>query len=705
MSSVSNIINNYSLNDIYKLLVDSDNLYYNGIHPELPSSSSIKPFIELTDDEYDLLKDYYNNKSQKQYNNIGHAVSNNKVTLPIHMGSMDKIKKDTTELKSFLKKYTHAKCISEKLDGISLLLDLTSKSINAYTRGDGKIGQNVSHIINFIKNLREPLNEFKKNEYTYNGYIRGELIISKGNWSKINNKGKNARNYVSGIVNKKEVSKDDFKYIEFIAYQYIPHPITIDIITPSIQFRFLEKAGYKIPKYELFPNNLIKSDFLLNTLLEWKEKSNYEIDGIIIADNHTHSLTLDGNPDYAKAFKFNSIEDSTSSTVKNVEWNVSKDGRLKPTIIIEPIDIDGVTIKRATAFNARYIVDNNIGKGAIVRLIRSGGVIPYIVGVEKGVEPDIPNMEKDNLVWDKNNIDIMMSDISRGINNVDTNSRDSEDNINIDESVGLTMTEKMEVKKIEHFVNVMKIENYKTKTIEKGFIKANIKNIYDLLKANKETFEKIDGIRDKTSSKIVNSINKQINSMPIYIFTSALSVFPKMGEAKLYQLFEHSSIINELVDMIKNNSLTSERTMIRRIITIVEGYSEISARVIIENFIYFYEIWEYVKINYPNSKIAKYPNDDSVNSVIDIDDEKNNNNLPILKDLNNMRIIFTGFRNHDLEKHISRYNGYVSDTITKSDKGIILVKDKNKITAKIVKGQSLGYSIMTEEEFLNEYSV
>jgi hypothetical protein len=70
-----------------------------------------------------------------------------------------------------------------------------------------------------------------------------------------------------------------------------------------------------------------------------------------------------------------------------------------------------------------------------------------------------------------------------------------------------------------------------------------------------------------------------------------------------------------------------------------------------------------------------------------------------------MRIIFSGFRNHDLEKHISRFNGYVSDTITKSDKGIILVKDKNKITAKIVKGQSLGYSIMTEEEFLNEYSV
>lgn len=67
----------------------------------------------------------------------------------------------------------------------------------------------------------------------------------------------------------------------------------------------------------------------------------------------------------------------------DIEWNISKDGYIKPTIILEPTNIGDVEISRTTGFNAKYIYDNNIGKGTIVKLIRSGDVIPHIVEIIK----------------------------------------------------------------------------------------------------------------------------------------------------------------------------------------------------------------------------------------------------------------------------------------------------------------------------------
>jgi DNA ligase (NAD+) len=707
-ATLKRIINDYTLNDINHLLIQSDNLYYNDVYPSQPTSSSTKPFIELTDQQYDKLREYYNSKSNKPYNNIGAIIqTGNKVQLPIHMGSMDKIKKDSTELRSFLKNFTHSKCISEKLDGISLLLDLTSKTVKAYTRGDGSVGQNVTNIIQFIKNLKKPLKEFRNNDKNYTGFIRGELIISKGNWAKISHKGKNARNYVSGIVNKKETIQDDFDYVDFIAYQYIPYPLSNDIITPSIQMKFLEQTGFAVPTYQLYSHSVIKSDWLMNLLLDWKEKSNYEIDGIIVTDNHSHTFTLSGNPDYAKAFKFNSIDDSVSATVKKVEWNISKDGKLKPTIIVEPVDIEGVTIQRVTAFNARYIVDNKIGVGATISLIRSGGVIPYIVGVIKGVNPDLPDMKKEKLEWDQNNVDIIMSNMNNNFVVLDNSDSDDEKD-DRKTSDNLTMAEKMDVKLIAHFVQTMGIEFYKSKTIEKGYIQANIRNLYDLLKATKSTFEKIDGIRNKSSEKIVESITKQINTVPIHVFAAALSIFPNMGAKKLELLFDEPDIINGIIEYYTTQEYGLLRRLINKIVNI-NGFSKSSAELFVENFVAFYELWEFVKQNFPNSKIAKYPDDDNTN-VVDLTDEDNNDDntnskYRELKYLDGLRVVFSGYRNVDLEKHIQRYRGTISDNLSKSVKGVLIVKNKDKPSSKMVKAQTVGYPIMTEEEFINEYSI
>ena len=118
-------------------------------------------------------------------------------------------------------------------------------------------------------------------------------------------------------------------------------------------------------------------------LKERRTKGNYVIDGVIVTDNGIHDRNEDSNPEYAFAFKDILEDQKAESKIIEIEWKVSKNGYLNPTVIIEPVSIGGVEIKRVTAHNAKYVVDNKLGKGALIEIIRSGDVIPYIQKVLK----------------------------------------------------------------------------------------------------------------------------------------------------------------------------------------------------------------------------------------------------------------------------------------------------------------------------------
>jgi DNA ligase (NAD+) len=379
---------------------------------------------------------------------------------------------------------------------------------------------------------------------------------------------------------------------------------------------------------------------------------------------------------------------------------------MKPTVILEPIDIEGVTIQRVTGFNARFIQDSGIGKGARVRIIRSGGVIPKIVGVAEKTEPELPDLNKNGLRWDSNGVDIVLSDNISIASNNDIGNDDDEKKT---ESSGLTISEKMDVKRLEYFIQTMGIEFYKAKTIEKGYIQANIKNIYDLLMANEKTFEKIEGIKDKSSAKIVSSIKKQIMTQPVHVFAAAISVFPNLGVKKLEILFENIEIINNLLSSLVDNATARSRSRsyiynIISQISSIKGFSKNTAEIILDKFPMFVEMWLFIKDKFPESKIAIYP--EAVIALEDEIEEKTDSIYPEFKSLNTLAgpitVIFSGFRNEELEKHIKRYGGNVVDNLLKSQNCILIVKDKEKNSSKIVKARTMGFPIMTEDEFIEQ---
>ena len=346
----------------------------------------------MTDNEYDILQDYITEKypSNQEAFKIGAPIEKNKAHLPYEMASMDKIKPDTSALTNWVKQYTGPYLLSCKLDGVSGLYSTEGKTAKLYTRGDGKVGQDVSHL---IPHLRLPK--------TKDIVIRGEFIIPKSIFeSKYKTKFANPRNMVSGIVNQKTLN-ESVKDIHFVSYEVIR-----PILKPSEQMEFLVTQDVETVLHKNVAK--LSNELLSETLVQWRQTYVYEIDGVIVTDDKKYSRKS-GNPEHAFAFKMVLSDQIAEAKVVDVIWTPSKDGYLKPRVQIEPINLGGVRIEYATGFNGAFINDNKVGIGAVIELIRSGDVIPHIRKVttpaEEAKMPSVPYK------WNATHVDVLLEDI------------------------------------------------------------------------------------------------------------------------------------------------------------------------------------------------------------------------------------------------------------------------------------------------------
>ena len=104
---------------------------------------------------------------------------------------------------------------------------------------------------------------------------------------------------------------------------------------------------------------------------------------MIVSDDNLYPINTSGNPKHSIAFKMVLDDQIAESIVTDVIWTPSKDGYLKPTVIVDPVEIGGTIIERATAHNAKFIIENKIGPNTVIKLVRSGDVIPYIQKIVK----------------------------------------------------------------------------------------------------------------------------------------------------------------------------------------------------------------------------------------------------------------------------------------------------------------------------------
>ncbi len=297
------------------------------------------------------------------------------------MGSLDKVYNDK-ELNLWIKKVTSDKYIIQcKLDGVSCLIINKDNKLKAYTRGNGKVGTDISHLIRyFIKDERLPDNIA----------LRCEIIIKKETFNqKYKHAFSNPRSFVSGVVNRKQenIVISELNDLCLIAYELINFPVheyqkniltQIEIIE---QLNCIQFVNFKTISREAASEFLTQKS-LSNLFKEMKNNSLFEMDGLVILANTPYIRVTEGNPKHSIAFKVRG-DNVKEAKVTFIEWNVGKTGVFTPKVHIVPTEINGTTVSCFTGFNANYLMEKGIGEGAIILVTRAGDAIPQIIGVKQ----------------------------------------------------------------------------------------------------------------------------------------------------------------------------------------------------------------------------------------------------------------------------------------------------------------------------------
>lgn len=272
--------------------------------------------------------------------------------------------------------------VMPKFDGVSLsCIYERGKLVRAVTRGDGKTGDDVTHIAKFFVPSRQP-------EGCVNYEVRGEVIFSKETWEKVQqafldrNGGKpvNARNAAAGSLMRKTITKEARK-LHFVPYDLIDHSHRAGHGSPLS--RNLDARLTLVGDTESFVKvcGLEELDKTCTEMINIAMECGYETDGIVVrVRDFRYRKTLGAtshHPHWSIALKHDN-QQPEKATVKKIHWQVSRSGTLTPVVEVDPIVLAGVTVTYATLHHAGMYIQSEIRKGSKVLMTRRGGVIPHI---------------------------------------------------------------------------------------------------------------------------------------------------------------------------------------------------------------------------------------------------------------------------------------------------------------------------------------
>lgn len=665
-------IKKFTESELVKILKKLSDVYYN-------TNESI-----VDDTTYDILKDQLEslNPHNPFLEEVGAPIkgTKEKIELPFEMGSLTKIKPGSDELEKFTTKYPGPYVVSDKLDGASIQIyknsnGKTSQKVMLYSRGNGKVGQDISHLVKFL------VNDDVIKKMPNNTSVRGELIISIKDFEKISSYMKNARNAVSGLVNSKTVDAKVANITQMIAYS-----VLYPKYKQSEQMELLKSWGFDVVDYQILNN--LDEDNLQELLLERKKKSKFEMDGLVCVDDSNIYTETGGYPDHAFAFKILLSGQIAVATVEHIEWNISMDAYVKPRIKIQPINLVGTTITYATGFNANFIFKHKLGKGAKVKLVRSGDVIPYILEVIEPAKTGKAEMPDFKYEWNDTHVDII----------ADLNDK--------------SVKKLMNLKLLMHFFTTMGIK-YLGKGILAKFIDAGLDDVFKILTAKKKVFDDMEGVGEVLIKKIYNEILRAFSEVNLETFMGASHKFGRgLGVRKL----------EEIIDMYPNimtNDWTKTK-MIEKIIA-VPGFAEKTATLFANNFAEFKKFYNKIATVIDISRFENInENNSETDSEIDSNasesdtaqPKKNKNNLS----LKNITVVFTGFRDNNLKNKIKINGGKVTTSVSKNtnillhdyDPETLIVKieaAKKSKKSKFETAKTLGVRILSLSEFKKEFNL
>lgn len=532
-----------------------------------------------------------------------------------------------------------------KFDGLTLnILYENGKIVKASTRGNGEVGEVVTAQVNTIKKLPKTI------EYKGKIEIQGEGILRLSALNAYNQIAseplKNARNGAAGAIRNLNPEVTAQRGLSFFAYNIGYSDKTFETQT---QMRdFLKKQGFETEgDFERVNDAQAAMQYADNTG-EKREKLDYLIDGVVFKVDDVRLREEIGFtekfPKWAVAYKFKA--DEMTTTLSGVEWQVSRSAKLNPIAILDPVDIGGVTVSRATLNNFGDILKKKVKIGDKVFVRRSNDVIPEIMGV--AIEnPDAKAIEKPT----------ECPVCHAPVKEVGAFLYCTGDNC-----------APQIISKLDHFASkdAMDIDGFSEKTAELLYNETHVENAVDLMNITAIDLFGLEGFGDKKIDNLLGAIEKSKHTtLDRFLFALGIEGIGKKTAKDLVKRFR-------TLENLKNASFAE--------LGAVDGIGEILANNI---FTYFRDS----------------NNADFVQKLLDcgIEFEEKEEKQGVFS---GMKIVLTGslptYKRGEATKLIEDNGGEVASSVSKS---VNLVLAGDDAGSKLEKAQKLGIEIIDEEEF------
>ena len=546
-----------------------------------------------------------------------------------------------------------------KIDGLSVsLLYEKGKLVRAATRGDGTVGEDITHNAKTIKVIPLKLKEEVDIE------VRGEIFMNKKTLDKLNEERKkngqpllqNCRNAAAGSIRQLDSKVAAQRKLDNFIY-HLPNPLDYGIHTHYEALEYMKKLGFKTN-----PNNRLVKD--INGVLEYidekakqRESLPYDIDGIVIKVNNIDDQQRLGTtakyPKWCTAYKFPAKEVLTKLT--DIIFTVGRTGQITPNAVLEPVIVAGSTISRATLHNEDYVKEKDLKIGDIVSIRKAGDVIPEVVEVKKerrtGKEKDfemITNCPMCNtpLVKKEGQVDYYCPNQKCPARNIES---------------------------LIHFVSrdAMNIDGLGDRIMEDFYnfhFIATIPDIYSLKEHEKDLI-RLEGYGDKSVTNLLNAIEEsKKNSLEKLIFGLGI---PHVGAKTAKLLAQKYKTLQNLMEQTEEE------------LTKVPDIGGIIAKSVVDYF------------SDPHHKAI-------VEELIDLGINTTYLGQEIIEDEDfaGKSFVLTGsltlFTREEAKEKIESLGGKTVDSVSKKTSVVIV---GNKPGSKYDKALKLGIPIWTEEEF------
>ncbi len=571
----------------------------------------------------------------------------------VRLYSMNKVRDfdDLGKFMSDMAKYQKNPTFSleYKFDGLTVVVEYDKgEFVRATTRGNGEIGEDVSLQVKTIKSV--PLTIPFKNRLI----VQGEGMMTQKAFKKYNKTAleplKNPRNGVAGAIRNLDTKETAKRNLDWFCYSILLSE-NKNFSSQEEMHNFLIENGFLVGDYFKIISTLKEAEDEIERIDKIKDKLDVMIDGMVIKLNETKHREEIGYtnkfPKWAMAFKFEALE--TSTLLKDVIWQVGRTGKVSPTAILEPVELAGATIRRATLNNIEDIRKKNVYINSRVFIRRSNEVIPEVLGLaeklensERIEEPKVcpcchsPLVKKGPLLYCKNRDGCKEQIISR----------------------------------LTHFVEreAFNIEGLSEKTLWQCHQKLGVSEFSDLYKLKEEDLLKLDNFKDKKTKNIINSINNSKN-VDFYRFIYALGI----SEVGI-------KTAKDLAKKFLNYENLKKAT--REELLEVEDIGEIIA----DNILEYFQDEENLK---------------EIDRLFEAGVVINESNIVIGEKLKGLTFVLTGtlpnYTRPEMSELIEKNGGKVASSVSKNTSFVLAGEEAG---SKLDKAKVLGVKIINENEML-----